>query len=297
IAVMESPEMIDDVLLAQANAETTQRNSERFTFGMQQGTVTQIDTDNALSTAKQAKATLKRAQNLLGYTEVRAPFDGIVTARYVDPGALVPAATSATQQAQPVVDIADVDRVRVFFYLGQDTADFVKVGDHANLYEDERPGQLVPATVTRVSGALDPRTRTMQCEVDLDNGPWHLIPGTFVHVRLSVQIPPSPVVPDDALVTREGTTHVAVVDGDGHVHYRAIEVGTDDGRTMRVQSGLQGGETIGVNVPVEIEEGALVQPIRQKAEGGQAQGGAKEAPAERRPEPNVTPDNAADGGH
>jgi membrane fusion protein (multidrug efflux system) len=324
LAVIESPEMRDDVRVAQANREYTQRNATRLDGAALSGVVTMVDRDNAMNAARQAEADLHRARTLLGYTLVRAPFDGVVTARYVDLGALVPAATSATQQAQPVVDLAEVDRVRVFVYLGQDTAPFVKMGDAVTLYQDERPAQQVPASVTRVSGALDPRTRTMQCEVDVDNRPWNLLPGTFVHVRIAVDVPPSPVVDNDALVTRDGSPHVAVVDGDGKVHYRAIAVGNDDGKTTRVESGLAGGETIGVNVPVEIEENEIVQPVRAKPGAGGGGGDADPAaaglngqaagsptttptsvsrppppgpvPGQSHPEPNITSDNPGDSG-
>jgi RND family efflux transporter MFP subunit len=317
LAVIESPETRDDVLSAQSNREYTQRTAQRLKGLSTYGVVSMLDRDNAVNAEKRADADLQRARNVFDYTLVRAPFDGVVTARYVDLGALVPAATSATQQAQPVVDIADVDRVRVFVYLGQDAAPFVKTGDTVTLLEDERPAQRVPATITRVAGALDPRTRTMQCEVDIDNRQWHLIPGTFVHVRVEVSVTPSPTVPDDALVTRDGTPHVAIVEG-GRVHYRPVEVGNDDGATTRILSGLSGGETIGMNVPVEIDEDEIVQPAPQsanaKSAGSEQTTSAAGSPtstptSEARPlpppahgppkdalEPNTTSSNGADAG-
>jgi membrane fusion protein, multidrug efflux system len=294
IAVIESPEMHDDVLAAESNQRFTKRNATRYDQGAIDGVTTMIQRDTAMNAAMQADADLKKARTLYAYTLVKAPFDGIVTARYVDLGALVPAATSATQQAQPVVDLAEIDRVRVFVYLGQDTATFVKPGDAVSITEDERPGRVVPAKVTRLAGALDTRTRTMQCEVDVENGEWHLTPGTFVHVRLSLEAPPAPIVSDDALVTRDGTPHVAIV-RDARVHYQAVEVGIDDGISTRIESGLSGGETVGLNVPVEIEEGALVQPIAAKPDGNKPppapSGGEKTETA-----PDLTPDNAGDGG-
>ena len=99
------------------------------------------------------------------YTRVRAPFDGIVTARYVDPGALVPAATGSTQALLPIVDLASVDTLRVFVYVGQDAAPFIHPGDGADVWQDELPDRHIPAKVAHVAGALDPRTRTMQVEL------------------------------------------------------------------------------------------------------------------------------------
>lgn len=318
LAVIESPEVKDDVLSAESNREITKRTAQRLDSLSGMGVVSMIDRDNAVNAARRADADLKRARTLADYTLVRAPFDGVVTSRYVDLGALVPAATSTTQQAQPVVDVAQIDMVRVFVYVGQDAAQFVKAGDQVAIYEDERPSQRVPATVTRVSGALDPRTRTMQCEVDVDNRKWHLIPGTFVHVRLTVDIPSTPVVPNETLVTRDGTPHVAIVD-QNKVHYRAVEVGNNDGKTTRIESGLVGGELVGMNVPVQVDDDQLVQPVEAKSKG--AGGGSESATsaagsptttptsvarppppgpdgakAEAMPEPNIAQDNGVDAG-
>ena len=261
LAVIESPELQEDLLSARSNRIYAQRTAERLEYLAKPGVVSALDRDNAVNAKQRAAADEARALSLLEYTLVRAPFDGVVTARYVDPGALVPAATGGTQAAQPVVDVSDIDRVRVFVYLGQDAAPFVKSGDAVTLTDDERPAQRVPASMTRVAGALDPRTRTMQCEIDLDNRPWRLIPGTFVHAKIDLAVPPSPMVPNEAIVIRDGgKPHVAVVDGN-KVHYREVEVMSNDGRATRIGHGLQGGETIGVNVPVQIEEGATVQTM------------------------------------
>jgi len=99
----------------------------------------------------------------------------------------------------------------------------------------------------------------MQCEIDLDNRTWHLIPGTFVRTKIAVAMAPSPVVPNEAIVIRDGgKPFVAVVDG-STVHYREIEIASNDGRTTRIARGVQGGETIGVNVPIQIQENDTVQ--------------------------------------
>ncbi len=261
LAVIESPELQQDVLSAKSNRIYAQRTAERLEFLAKPGVVSALDRDNAVNARQRATADEARAQSLLEYTLVRAPFDGVVTARYVDPGALVPAANGGTQAAQPVVDVSDLDRVRVFVYIGQDAAPFVKPGDAVTLMEEERPAQRVPATMTRVAGALDPRTRTMQCEIDLDNRPWHLIPGTFVRTKIAVAIPPSPLVPNEGIVVRDGgKPHVAIVDGN-KVHYRAVEILSNDGRTTRIARGLQGGEMIGINVPVQLQENETVQTV------------------------------------
>jgi RND family efflux transporter MFP subunit len=225
------------------------------------------DRDNAVAAKRIAEASLARAAAVHDYTTIRAPYDGVVTARYVDPGALVPAATGATTGALPIVDVADVDHLRVFSYLGQDVAPFVHKGDEATVWQDELPTRRIAAKVTFTTGALDPRTRTMQVEVDLDNRELGVLPGTFAHVDFRVGEAPSPLIPDEAIVIRNGQTMVATI-ADGRAHYVPVDLGYNDGRNVRVLRGLQGGETVGLDVPVEVQEGGRVQPVEPQAKDG-----------------------------
>jgi RND family efflux transporter MFP subunit len=260
LAVLESPENERDVTAARHDADITRRNAARAENLAPSGIVAAQDRDNAVAQARIAASNLSRAVDILRYATVRAPFDGVVSARYVDPGALVPAATGSTQSALPILDVTDVDTLRVFVYVAQDAAPFVRAGDPVTVWQDEMPERRIPAAVTRSTGALDPRTRTLQVEIDLDNRPLGLLPGTFAHVELHIAEPPSPLIPDEAIVIRDGKTVVARVD-DAHVRFAPVELGYNDGRSVRVLRGLAGGETVGVDVPVEIQEGSAVQPV------------------------------------
>ncbi|MCL2448130.1 MAG: efflux RND transporter periplasmic adaptor subunit [Polyangiaceae bacterium] len=263
LAVIDSPETERDVESARRSAEIAHINAERADRLAPSGVVAAQDRDNAVANAHIATQGLGRAIAVQDYTNVRAPFEGVVSARYVDPGALVPAATGATQSAMPIVDLVRVDTLRIFVYVGQDVAPFVKTGDPVTITQDELPSRRIPSKVTYVSGALDVRTRTMQVETDLDNGPWQLQPGTLVHVVLQVQQDaPSPFVPDEAIVIRDGKTTVARVDGD-RVHYVQVDLGFNDGRKVRVLRGLSGGETVAVDIPVEVQENDVIQPTLQ----------------------------------
>jgi RND family efflux transporter MFP subunit len=261
LAVIDSPETERDVEAARRSAQIAQINADRAARLAPSGVVAAQDRDNAVAGAHIAAQGLGRAIAVQSYTQVRAPFDGVISARYVDPGALVPAATGTTQSALPLVDLVRIDTLRVFVYVGQDVAPFVKAGDPATVWQDELPSHKIAASVSFVSGALDPRTRTMQVEIDVDNRPWHVQPGTFVHVELHVtQDPASAFVPDEAIVIRDGKTTVGKVDGD-RVHYVPVALGYNDGRRVRVLDGLSGGEVVGVDLPVEVQEGDVVQSI------------------------------------
>lgn len=260
LATIESPENERDVASARDSFDLARVVSERTQKLTMQGLVALQDRDNAVTQERVSRSALQRARDLLDYTVVRAPFDGVVSARYVDPGALVPSATGATLSALPVVDVADVSVVRVFIYVGQDAAPFVHVGDDAVLWQDELPERRIAGKVTYLTGALDPRTRAMQVELDIPNRDWNLLPGTFAHVETRVKEPPSPLIQDSAIVVREGKTQVVVVAG-GRAHYVGVDLGYNDGAKVRVLRGLEGGETIGINVPVEVEDGAPVRVV------------------------------------
>src|SRR5207302_1212300 len=128
-------------------------------------------------------------------------------------------------------DVADVDRVRVFVYLGQDAALFSRVGDAVEVWEAERPERRVPAALTRCGTALDPRTRTMTCEIEIDNHSYDLRPGSFVNVDLHQRVPPLPTIPNEALLIRGGQTMVAVLDRD-RVHLQTVAIGDNDGHNV-----------------------------------------------------------------
>ncbi|HEX3855036.1 MAG TPA: efflux RND transporter periplasmic adaptor subunit, partial [Polyangiaceae bacterium] len=260
LGVIESPENDQDVISARSDAVNKHINAERARRLAPPGIVSEMDKDLAENDERRAQATLDRVNDLKSYEKVRAPFAGVVTARYVDPGALMPAATGATVSAQPLVDVAQVDKVRVFVYVGQDAAPFLGPGDSVVVWQDELPEKQINASITRCAAALDQRTRRMQCEIVIDNRAWGLLPGTSVHVRLQIHAGTAPNVPNEALLIREGKTLVAVVK-DRRVHLVEVELGGTDGKSVRILRGLDVGDTIGLNVPVELEDNSSVQPV------------------------------------
>jgi RND family efflux transporter MFP subunit len=300
LAVVFSPETDAQVRSARSNAEVTKINAERNLRLASPGVVSEVDRDNALNMARMADAQLAQAADLKAYELVRAPFAGTVTTRYVDNGALLPAATTSTSQAQPVVDLADTDTLRVLVYVGQDAAPFVHMGLDTEIWQDERPEQIVHAQMTHCTGALDPRTRTMQCEIDFDNRPYGIQPGTFMHVRIHLIVPPQPAVPDEALVVKNGKYWVGLVK-DGKAQFVEVQLGTNDGRTVRITRGLQGGETVMLSAPMELEDGSPVQAREKQTPKPNPPSGAvnyvpKTDPATNAGRPTLDENNGAKSG-
>jgi RND family efflux transporter MFP subunit len=255
---IESPETDQAVRAARADLANRKQLLLRAR-ALAPDVIAQQDLETAQSNYGVSQANLAAAIALRDYETIRAPFEGIVTVRYVDPGALLPAATGSTQSAQPLVDVADPNRLRVTVFVGQESAERVKPGTAVTVWQDQNPNKKVQAKVTRTADSLDPRTRTMLTEIVLDNRGLGFITGIFTRALFHLTTPPLPVVPAEALLIRRGNPMVAVVEGD-RVHLVPVDVGTSDGRTLQITSGLRGDEMVALNLPAELGEGAAVQP-------------------------------------
>jgi RND family efflux transporter MFP subunit len=278
LARIESPETDHQVAQARANLVVSQRTAARARTLAPKGIMTQQELDQANSQLGVAGAELKRLVALQEYETLRAPFDGVVTGRFVDPGALL----SASATGQPVVELASPDRVRVLVYVGQDVAPFVRLGDAADVAIDQLPGVKVAARVQRMADALDPRTRSMLVEAWPEDASVRLVPGTFAHVTLHVKVPPLPSVPAQALVARGDKLSVAVVQ-DGKLHFVEVEPGLNDGRTLQIRKGVAPGDLVALSPPSDLADGAPVQPTEPSQQGGGPGGGGPQRSARAGP--------------
>jgi len=260
LATLESPEIDQQVNSAQADLSVKEQNYKRAASLIKAAVVSQQELDTAAAALKVAQASLAQAKTMQEYTEIRAPFDGVITARYTDPGALLPAATGSTTSAQPFVDLQDMSRLRIYVYLSQEDATYAHLGDPATVTIDQRPGEVLHGQVDRLSGNLDARSRTMLCEVDLDNDRGVLFPGQFVRVTLHVKGRPVPSVPAESLIARGAKLYVAVVD-QKVAHLREVETGQDDGKTVEIRTGVDGGEWVALNAGSELTEQTTVDPL------------------------------------
>ena len=197
---------------------------------------------------------------LKSYQIMRAPYAGRVTSRFIDPGMLVTNAQSNFTSAMPMLTIADHSRVRVYAYLPQADITFVHVGDVAEVSDASSPERKKMATITRMTGELEQRTRTMLIEVHIDNADNFFMPGSFAYVSVRVPVESYPQIPLTALLTRGNESVVAVLDNET-LRFRPVKIGSIDGSTVRVAGGLSAGEKIAINVPDEITNGSRVQPV------------------------------------
>ena len=271
LARLESPETDQQVLGARADLQVKQFQAERLRTLRPQGFIAQQDLDNAEGALSVAKATLQSLLALQAYEQLKAPFDGVVTARYVDPGALVAAGTSSNQSVQPLFEIADMHIVRVQVYVGQDDVADIRRGSPVSISLPDDPAHPIEASVTRTSQGIDARTRTMLVEMDVPNEPVRLYPGSYVNVKLRFPGRRTPLVPGEALAWRGDALFVARLEPEDRVKLLRVQPGEDDGRRVQILSGLQGGERVVLNPSAELSDGDRVQPLAPKG-GGPAAG-------------------------
>lgn len=210
----------------------------------------------ARSNIAAAQANVARLTELKSYEVVKAPFDGVITLRNIDVGALVNAGNTL------LFRIAQTGTVRVYVNVPQSDASSIRPGQPARLSVSNLPGRQFSGTVARMADALDPSSRTMVVEVQAPNGNGALLPGMYAEVDLSdSRANPPLVVPGNALVVRADGTSVAVIRPDHTVHLQKVTIGRDYGDRLEVLGGLQEGETIIANPGDVAREGDKVQPV------------------------------------
>jgi RND family efflux transporter MFP subunit len=264
VAVIESPELDRQYDAAVADAAFKRSSANRSRSLASPGVVSQREAEQDTSQAEVAEAQLAALKTQKSYETLRAPFAGTVTARFADPGALVQNASSAQTSALPLVTISTVDRLRVYAYLDQHDAADVRAGDPVEIAVPGR-GLTVHGSVARVAGELDPKTRTMLVESDVDNRASQIVPGSYVSVSLELSSAPQIELPVEALLTREGKTQVAVVGDGDRVQLVSVTVASDDGTSVRLASGLSGGERVALDLGDRAHEGQKVQPFDPQA--------------------------------
>jgi RND family efflux transporter MFP subunit len=238
-----------------------ERDTHQAEFEVAQANVHALE--KAIGAAKSneaaAEANLARLNELLGYQTVRAPFAGVITVRNVDTGALVNEGNTL------LFRIAQTDRLRTYLNVPQADADSVRVGQRAKLVVPDLSGRTFTGTVARTANALDPATRTLLVEVQIDNAGGALMPGMYTQVDLSVPRKNPPLmIPADALVVRADGPQVAIVNNDGKVHFTPVQLGRDLGEHLEALSGVQDGDRLAVNPSDVVREGAKVQAIEAR---------------------------------
>lgn len=276
LAEIETPEVDQqleqaraDLKNAQANLDLAQITSSRSDDLFKKKTISPQERDQATSdlAAKRAlvassEANVRRLEQLKAFQKVVAPFDGVITARNTDVGALIQAsATAGTTGTKELFHLADNHVLRVYFAVPEIYASGVKSGEEAEIVFDAFPGEKFTGKLIRDSAALDPVSHTLNVEADVENSSGRLFPGGYNTVRLKIPGTPGAVtIPANTLLFRAEGLRVAVV-RDGHVVLVPIEIGHDHGNTLEVLHGLTPQDAVVLDPPDSLADGEPAKAV------------------------------------
>ncbi len=234
-------------------------------FAKDQSAEAQVDAAGAsLSAAKNelgiAQADQKRLQAMADYTRIISPFDGVVTKRYADTGALVQAGTASSTQAMPVVTIAQYDKLRLVLPVPEDAVPAVHLGSLADVNVLALHRHFV-GKVARFADALDLQTRTMHTEVDVDNPKGALVNGMYADVTLVLhEVKGALTVPIQAVTRNGNQATVLLVDTHDRIEPRQVQLGLEGPNRVEVLSGLDSSDRVVIGNPSDFHPGEKVQP-------------------------------------
>jgi RND family efflux transporter MFP subunit len=285
LADIETPEVDQqlrqsraDLATAEANLNLSKITATRYSDLLKSDSVSKQDADNAAgdfaakqATVQSAQANVKRLEELQAFEKIYAPFEGVITARNTDIGALIDSGSSGGTRTE-LFHIAQPDKLRVYVSVPEAYSQAAKPGLTADLALSEFPGRLFSGTLVRTAQAIDQTTRTLLVEIRVNNPTNTLLSGAYAEVHLKLPTPTSAfILPVNALLFRaEGLRVAAVTDG-RHAELKQVTLGHDFGSEVEVVAGLAGNESIIVNPPDSIVAGEEVRIAQPATGSGESQ--------------------------
>lgn len=218
-----------------------------------------LDAESAETGVMGAKAEITTIETQIGFGLIRSPLSGIVTERFVDPGALIQVATASRTQAAPIITVSRVNRLRILFDVPETQATEVRVGTPTQI---RIGGQTFKTGVTRLTKVLDPSSHTMRTEVDLDNGQERLRPGMTASVAITLNSRSNALLVPVGAVHSNGSAHSVFVVLGGVAHEVQVRIGVETPDRIEVSQGLRGGEEVIIAAAGLLKDGAPVR-VRQ----------------------------------
>jgi RND family efflux transporter MFP subunit len=281
LAEIETPEVDEqlrqaraDLGTAQANLNLAQITAERYTGLLKSDSVSKQEADNAegdyaakKASLQSAQANVKRLEQLESFSRIYAPFTGVISARNTDIGALIDSGSSGGTRTE-LFHVVQADKLRVYVNVPQAYSQAAKPGMTADLTLDEFPGRRFQGTLVRTANAIDPSTRTLLAEIEVNNPTGVLLAGAYAQVHLKLPTPATSfTLPVNALIFRRDGLRVAVVPDGHHVQMKPITMGRDFGTAVEVVAGLNPDDQVVVNPPDSIGSGEEVRVTTNQTKG------------------------------
>ncbi|MGK6321412.1 efflux RND transporter periplasmic adaptor subunit [Sphingomonas sp. DT-204] len=273
LAILDAPEVEQQLVAARADLQTARANqqlasttAQRWSTMLAKDAVSKQETDEKLgdlaaktAVTNAARANVARLQALTGFTRLIAPFDGVVTSRSAQIGALVTAGNAADA---PLFTVADVGRMRAYVRVPQLYSAQIRPGMAVKLTLPEYPGRSFDATLTRTAGAIDPSSGTVLVELQAPNGDRALKPGAYAQASFPLRGAGNTLtLPPSALIIGERGTQVALLGPNGRAVLRTVTLGHDQGKVVEITAGLSANDRVIDNPPDSLQTGDPVRPI------------------------------------
>jgi RND family efflux transporter MFP subunit len=276
LATLEVPELQDELNNTQATEKKTEADYSNAHLAYTRllavnrahpNLVAQQDLDDAAANDQAtaaaiaaAKADVEKYRTLVAYTKITAPFDGVVTRRYADPGALIQAGTSSDTQALPLVRVSDNYRLRLDFPVTVDYVKDIHLGAPIAVSVESLNGKTFTGTISRFTDDVSESTRTMITEIEVPNPDLELVPGMYATVKLKVeQRPQALAVPIEAVVG-DKPPMVYVVNREHQIEERPVQLGLETPDKYEVLSGLREGDLVVIGNRSKLQTGQKVEP-------------------------------------
>lgn len=280
LAEIETPEVdqqLDqaraDLNTAQANARLAEITATRYQDLAKTEAVSKQDVDNAVgdfaakkAMVESAQSNVKRLEQLQSFEKIYAPFDGVITARNTDIGHLIN--SGAGGPATELFHIAETHSLRVFINVPQEYSGATDPGMTADLTMEQFPGKHFKGRLVRTANAIDPTSRTLLIEVDVDNPTGEILPGAYAQVHLKVPSgTPAVILPVSAMLFRSEGLQVATVENGDQVQLRSVTVGRDFGNEIEVLAGIKSSDWVIMNPSDSLVSGEKVHLTEAPAPG------------------------------
>jgi RND family efflux transporter MFP subunit len=276
MATIEVPELqdqLDSALAAERKAEANYTNAHLIYSRLQSvnkdhpNLVAQQDLDTAqandldtTAAIAAAKAEVEKYKTMVSYTQITAPFDGVVTHRYADPGSLIQAGTSSDTQAMPLVRVSDNYLLRLDFPVTVDYVKDVKLGDSVTVRVDSLNNKTFTGQISRFTHEVDDNTRTMITEIEVPNPNLELVPGMYASVVLKVEKHLQALAVPTEAVSGAKTHTVYVVNRDNQIEEREVKLGLETPDKYEVLDGLKAGDLVVIGSRAQFQPGQKVEP-------------------------------------
>lgn len=262
IATLDVDELKRDLEKAKASYDDAKLDYDRITQVIEKnpGLLAESEVDKSRSISQMAKANYEKSRTLFEYSKIKAPFDGIITKRFLDPGALVQSAINSNTQTSPIVHIADNTKLRIIFPIPESVVSKVKVGTPVEILVQSN-GKIIQSKISTISGKINQNVRSMDTEIYINNKEYKITPGMYASVKVNLDEKKAVLtLPIQAVALNGGKPNVWLINANNEIEEREIKIGMQTAERLEITEGLNDGDKILFGSRNSFSVGMVVEP-------------------------------------